>query len=604
MENSAQRKIFEIQQCFDLNYELKKIAVFFQCSAEEIEIEICNVHTYIDNINGEKTKIPQEESKSFFLKDYENESFNITQSYDFIAWKRVNEHRFWLELDSKNSKLFLICKNEDYSSLFDNLQETHRQINMQKALLGVIFRDFSKQCEEDLLDSKLKNAKDWIGGIKKITLEQSKVYSPSSDSYFFFTLEKEWENKNKESLENSSYAIQEGREAGRLFKAREGNDGRNLLGNFIKNERTEVSSIEFGSLEGDFLIEEDEECLIYKALKSGFVGLNGSGLILIKDFNFEEINHRNIGNLLGGIENGFELNIKASSAEKDAIGSGLVIEARKLIVNGGVDQGVILRTTECFINGLTHQGSEIYANHAQISTHKGYLKTIQAEIKVCESGIVECMDGKFEDLVGSEIFCKNAQIQNLRSNNKISFCGKLEIQNNLGGKNEFRIESSAFCEYRDKIKEIQQKHQRYTELINKTLKSYNIEAQKIAQMKPAVQQFESIFLENTQRGLQTQPYITDTIEQYTTMNKTLKEAKEKILLHQARANEIKQELEPFAQLCIDAKLICHSPWVEQNQVEFFDLYHGTRESLMIEEGEKVHIIIDPRTQKLTKERDL
>lgn len=602
-EEKSAEKILHIQKCFEIDHEVQKASILFKCPANEVCFEVLNVLTFLEGEDGERRELSPQECEEFFASGrYESEICGVTQAYDIALWREKKEWEIDLELLMQNAVLLLVCQENDYEVLLGNLKEVHRQINAKKARLGVIFKEFSLECDEVGLRSKLAKIYDAFGGMKKILLEKSEFYYPAFDSYFFFTLEKEWELKNGKILENSSYAVRSGEEVGKLIVGNRGNDGRDLLGEYQRVTKKEMGSDEFGGLAEDFSHEEFEGRVVYRALKDGFVGINGSGLILVKDVSFEEINHRNIGNLLGGVEKDFEIEVKASSPERDAIGAGIVLESKKIKVNGGVDQGVVLRAKECKIEGLTHQGAEIYADQVEISTHKGKLQANQAVIRLCEGGVVDCESGTIEELVGSEISCKNAHIQNLRANNKISFCQTLEIDSVMGGNNSFRIDSSAFYEYRDKVNAIQQRYQKHLAFIEEALKIYRQELNKVSKMKSAVVRFKNIFLKNVKQGVSTQQYIIDTIKQYTQMCEKLQLIKEKIQAHQKKSEEIKQELAPIAHLCVQAKLICKSAWVDQNQVEYFDVYQNHKECLMIENGEEVNIMIDSVHHQLMKER--
>lgn len=593
-----------IEKCFDVLRELEKASILFKTEIKALSYEILKVYTFITEDEGSRRELSDEEAASFFeSKKYEAEHCELTQAYDLVIRQEEELLPFDLELDLDQSRLCLVCSLDVYSKLFENLEKLHKKINAKKAFLGVIFKDFSPTLgDTSKMQAKLELAEDGLGQTKRILWERSEFYQPVVDASFVFTLQEEWELKNNQKLENSSYAARAESHIGKLIKCRHGRDGRNLLGKFVNVVKREPVSFEFGALDGDFLVEEQEECLIYKNLKDGFVGLNSSGLILIKDFSFEEINHRNMGNLLGGIECEFELRVKTNSADKDAVGSGIVLEAKTMRIDGGIDQGVILRSEQCVITGHMHQGVEIYADYAEISLHKGFLKCVKAKVNLCEGGKIECQEGEIGDIVGGEIHCNKAVIRNLRANNKIAFSEELEISNMVKGGNNLKIDSCAFYENRIRIENIQKRYQRYLHFIAQSSQVYRIEAEKIKQSSVAIKRFQEIFMQNLKMGLQTQPYIVNAIEQHVQVCEKLKQVQEKISEYQEIAQQIKAELEPIGQASLEAKLICRCAWVEQNQIEYFDLVRDAKETLLIEDGERVNVVIDPQTHKLIKER--
>lgn len=594
----------KVEKCIDVSHELEKASILFQKEVKFLGFQVLDVYTAISESKGPKRELEAKERDEFFASQtYEEEHFEIQQSYDVkIFLHQEEQNHFCFELDSDQHRLFLICKESEYKSLFDQLDELHQAINAYKALKGIIFKNFSPQCDMKALKERLKETQSGLGGTLRICIERSEFFSPIIDMNFFFILEEDWKLKRGEELENSSYAVKEGVEVGRLMKGQNGRDGRNLLGEFIRVEKRDPVVIEFGSLDEDFTTQESLEYITYRALKDGFVGLNSSGLILIKDFNLDEINHRNMGNLLGGIENGFELHIKSASIDQDAVGAGIVIEAQKININGSIDQGVILRAKECFVSGSTHQKSDIYSDYAEITKHKGSLIANKMKIKNCEGGRIECQSGEIEDCVGGEIYCKEIIIQRLHANNRIALCSRVEIQEMLGGKNDFQIDSSSFHEYRKQIDEIQKRYQQYLNFIERLIKIYQKELLRIKKISPAIERFKIIAMKNDKRGLKTQAYISNAIEQYNHTLEQLQKLGEKIDFCKKQSKSIKEELTPIAKLSLDARIICRSAWVDQNQIECVNLVKNTRERLVIEDGERVDIIVDNKAYKPMRER--
>lgn len=594
----------KVEKCIDVSHELEKASILFQKEVKFLSFQVLDVYTSISEGKGSKRELDAKESDEFFASQaYEEEAFEIEQSYDLQIFVHQEEQiHFCFELDPNKHKLFLVCKENEYEELFDQLNELHQAINAYKALKGIIFKNFSLKCDTKILEQRLKEYQSGLSGTRKICIEKSEFFTPIIDMGFFFILEEDWKLKRGEELENSSYAVKEGVEVGRLIKGQNGRDGRDLLGEFIRVEKREPVGIEFGSLSEDFLMQESQEYITYKALKDGFVGLNSSGLILIKDFNLDEINHRNMGNLLGGIECGFELNLKAPSVDQDAVGAGIVVEAQKINVNGSIDQGVILRAKECFISGSTHQKSDIYSDYAEIAKHKGSLIANKIKIKNCEGGRIECQSGEIEDSVGGEIYCKEMMIQKLHANNRIALCSRVEIQEMLGGKNDFQINSSSFHEYRRQIEEIQKRYQQYLKFIERLIKIYQKELLRIKKISPAIERFKIIAAKNDKKGLKTQAYVSNAIEQYSHTFEQLQKLGEKIEFCKKQSEGIKEELTPIAKLSLNAKIICRSAWVDQNQIECVNLVKNTRERLVIEDGERVDIIVDNRAYKPIRER--
>lgn len=596
----------KVTQCFDLFHELEKASIILKTDSKNLCFDVVGVKTFLsEEPDGIRQELNEAKAKDFFgSRNYEDDQYYISQAYDLLIRKREKGHceHFDIQLENENSELYFIYSIEEEEWLLENLAEVKKGIDRKKAINGVIFQDFSLNFDVESFKDKIANAQKSIGGKKKFLLEKSKFYTPNVEGHFFFTLKEEWEFIRKTSIENSSYAVKNGMEVGRLYKAKNGSDGRNLKGEYIKIEKKELHDIEFSALGDDFALEDLGDYVLYSGNKEGFVGLNSSGLILVKENNFEEINNRNMGNLLGGLECGMEINVKASMPEKDAIGAGIIIEAKKINITGGVDQGVFIRSEECNINGFTHQNVEIFAKKAEIGVLRGTLKAEEVKIKMCEGGNVDCADGEFEEMVGAEIRGRNISVKILHGNNKIYISSKVSIEEMKGGGNYFCIDSSAFLDYREEIAKIKKKHTKYLEAVDRLGKIYKQELAQVKKMKPAVDRFRVIFSKNMQTGVHTQPYILSTIGEYMGLCKRLKKIKRKIQEYQEYSQEILKEIEPITKISLEGRVECKGAWVQQNQVEFIDALVDKREVVNIEDGEKVNVYVDANYHKLLKER--
>lgn len=596
----------KVSQCFDVAHELQKASIIFKTNAKNLTFNVVGVSTFVGTQEGgEKRELSENQAKDFFSSgEYEDNTLFIAQAYDLIIKKKEKreEEKFSLVLEKNGSELYLVFLEENLEWLLANLGEVQKGIDAQKALMGVVFQEFSMSFSVEDLKNKLISAQKGIGYTKKVLLEKSKFFSPLVDAYFYFSLKEDWETIRKISYENSSYAIKSGMEVGKFYKSRVGNDGRNLKGEFIKNERREPLEADFSVLEDDFEIEDCEEYILYKGKREGFVGQNSSGLILVKEMNFEEVTQRNIGNLLGGLECGIEINIKSSAPEKDAVGAGIVLEAQKLNIIGSIDQGAIIRSEFCSISGCVHQGAEIYAKEAEIGLHKGKLHCEKAKVKLCEGGVVDCGIGEFDELTGAEVSGKEISVKVMRGNNKVSVSTQLNIEEMAGGANNFCIDSSAFLEYREEIKRIQKKHGKYLEAIDKLNRAYRQDYTQAKKMKPAVDKFRILLSQQQQQGIQPQAYLLNTIGEYMGLCNRLKALKAKIESYENEAKMVLKEIEPIAKISLGGRINCNSAWVQQNQVEFINILNIGREKLAIEDGEKINVKIDAGSMKLIKER--
>lgn len=595
-----------VEKCFDVTHELEKASIQMRVDARSLTFNVIKVHTFIsEEEDGIRTELSEAKTRDFFSsKTYEDHQYFISQAYDLVIKKRKERYieRFKIELEEQDSELVLWCPPESITWILENLGEVQRAIYRRKAFLGVIFKEFSMSFDAEELRKKITSAENWVGGVKRVVLEKSDYYQPLRDGHFFFRLQKEWEYRSKIKYDNSSYAVKDGMEVGRLYKAKKGYDGRNLKGEYIINEKRDPVELEIGFLEGEFMLEPFDDFTLFRGSKQGFVGFNSSGLVLIKETSFEELSHRNIGNLLGGLECGMELNIKASNPEKDAVCAGIILEAKKLTIMGSIDQGCKIKTEKCTISGATHQNVEISGKEVDVDLLKGKVYADKVKVKMCEGGYIDCESGEILDAVGAEIKGKTISVRTMHANNKIFISSRLEIKEMKGGGNYFCIDSSAFLDYREEIEKIKKKREKYLDSIVKLSKIYKIELVQAKKMKPAVEQFRAIYQQNTQKGIPTQSYILITLGEYVELMGRLKVIKAKMDQCQKRADDFLNEIKPLMEISVEGRIECASAWVDQNQVEFINVTRDERETLIIEDGERVNVGVDSASLKLIKER--
>ncbi|ANV98088.1 hypothetical protein BBW65_04410 [Helicobacter enhydrae] len=595
----------KISKTLDIVRELEKASILHQIDVKKLTFEILEVYTFLEE-DGVKRELTAQQAQDFFhSKEYEESESRVFQAYDILIQKispEEEELQIELRLEREKSQLFLICHQDVLAKFREHLGLLHKKINAEKGILRIIFEDFSLGFNNATLQKMIKSATDAYGGYRKILLAQSAFYRPVRDAEFVFILKDRWEFENQTSLENSSFAAKENEEVGRLYCVDDGSRGRNLLGEMVRPEKRETIPISFSILEEDFTIKEDKEFISYIANKEGYVGMNNSGLFLIKELNLGEANHRNIGNLLGGLESNLCISIIYDNEQKDAVGAGMVLEAQKIEIKGSVDQGVVLRAKECNIQGAIHQGAEVYADVAQLGNHKGKFEGDRVIIKSLEGGVVFCEDGEFGDVIGGEVYGKTINIARLHANAKICISNHLKIGEMIAGDNCLRVDSSAFWKYQKDIDAILLKCQKYQDKIDVLEGMYKAGLLKARKIKPMVDQFRVIYAQNNQKGIKTQDYILNTMSEYLKLSNRIKAIRTKIQQLQQEKSAVKKELEPIADLTLGARIECEGHWTSQNQVEYINVAREIKESMVIDEGERVSILIDPQKMKITKTR--
>ncbi len=341
-----------VKNCKDIRAELENFSKTHKIDSQLVWFEILNIQTLIKEYDTFKL-MPQEnlDDEDFYNQDY----FQIIQQYDIRIIPKEQDIHITLKLSpfANVASLFLHehCLVSDTEVFFKAL---FGRVETLLAYEGVIIRrrqelqEIIKEHIARIMDKELSLPCEFV-------LQQAKRYHPQQEAFFDFLPKKEWEEENK-AVENAYFAVNKGDIVVLFHKSQESKSGRNLFGQYVvptKLNLLENTTLpKFNPQEIEMI--EEEEKILFISLLNAYASIRDGEIVFYAQNEFHHIDILSTPPLLGGTTKDIVLNISSLDPQKDAINSGVILEASKINVVGNIGSNVKLRAMEIVIEGQTH----------------------------------------------------------------------------------------------------------------------------------------------------------------------------------------------------------------------------------------------------------
>ncbi|WP_104697407.1 MULTISPECIES: hypothetical protein [unclassified Helicobacter] len=559
-----------VKQCSDVRGELEGFAKNFKLDIKAIWFEILKIQTFIEHRDGMGFKLmdPKELKKLDDEDFYNEDSFRLKQVYDIRIIPRENNWNVALKISPFGDKVSL-CLYDD-CALLDTEKFYESFIGYIETLLvyeGIFVR--RRDTYKDLIIYHIKKHIDEkLKFPYEFKIQESEQYRPQQEAYFDFLPQIEWEIENKK-IDNAFYAVNKGDKVIRYFKSKKSRSGRNLYGNFIAatqiNLVGESISLNFNSEEIE-VVDHDEE-ILYKSLLDAYVRVKDNEIIFYTQKQFDCVDIANTPPLLGGLKKGLELYIASSDMTKDAINEGVILEASKIEIVGNIGPNVRLHATDLKIDGQTHQDAEIIAVNADIAVHKGNLIAKQAIIKSLEAGFVQAEELQIEKCLGGSILSKEAKIDNIMSNNKITISHKLSIGNIEGNSNIITLSSLAYTKTKDLIDNLVKKRDFLISSAKKVYAKYHKILCMVKKNKELIDRVNASS-QSVKKQIMQHKNIIEVYEYHNKMTKELRGLKQELLDYQYFVQNTIEKLTHVDEEILNAQIYCDASWGENTKVVY------------------------------------
>lgn len=367
-------------------------------------------------------------------------------------------------------------------------------------------------------------------------------------------------------------------------KLRDGTSGRDVRGNFLPAQKAKATITKMPEHTENIYAKEDSEGIKFFAKKPGYVK-EEKGVFDIKDeLDVNEITFKTTGSVDTGLDTNVTLNVKEKDLTKDAIGTGMTVEANEVNVEGNVAANAVVKANKVVIGGQTHAKALIEAKEAKIAVHIGSFEGESIEIDRLEGGKVKAKKAVIKSVIGGEIIAESVVIDTLVSNSNIIIADTLEIKKLKGVNNKILVDFSMIKNTGEQINERMAKIKTIREQIVKmprTLESkrcvieenrgpINVIKAKIEELKSTNNTPPATFVKKLKEYQQL-------VHEY---NALLKEFREK----KAAIAELRGEITNIQEGIFNSKVINHSNWREFNEIKFRlvdparDITYSTREN--------------------------
>ncbi len=347
-----------------------------------------------------------------------------------------------------------------------------------------------------------------------------------------------------------------------------GRDGRDLRGKFIKTPDPKEDGATDISVTENIERKEDAEGVKFIAKKAGYVVENKGTFDIEERLEINEVNFKTTGSIQAGVDTNVTLVVKETDLIKDAIGTGVIVEADDVQVKGNIGANAIIKANEVTIGGQTHQKAKIYAKNANIATHIGYVEAENVEIDRLEGGSVLAKKVKVKSVVGGSITAQIIQIETLGSNCTITAAHLIDIKYLRGTGNRFIIDASKMKERSDETDEQLDKIEEIKRELSQMPKRLEAKKTVIDENKGSIYTIKAKVEELSRAKVIPPVTFMKKLKEYQELvndyNALLKEFRSK----KEQVADLRAELEMMQNGIFSAKVINRGNWIELNEIRF------------------------------------
>ncbi|WP_297940313.1 flagellar assembly protein A, partial [uncultured Campylobacter sp.] len=447
--------------------EILNLAKHFGVDSKFIDFDIIEIKTEC-KVAGESQprQIPAEklnifDDDKFFVEKVESiKQSYLVQFYDVRRAKPMPLPNVVINANKNLTKILAtVSQNADtiYFKEFD--KELVNFIYKKMIKVGILVGIRNKTMLEEVAKIySVLRVKEFIDKDYTFVVTAGVNVNPSADDALVF----HYKNKNKSADENDKvdYAnrgyllgVTENELIFEYVKLREGANGRDVRGNLLPTQKAKATIAKMPEHTENIYSKEDEDGTKFFSKKSGYVQ-EEKGVFDIKDeLDVNEISFKTTGSVDTGLDTNVTLNVKEKDLTKDAIGTGMTVEANEINIEGNVAANAVVKANKVVIGGQTHAKALIEAKDAKIAVHIGSFDGEYVEIDRLEGGKVKAKKAVIKSAIGGEIIAESVVIDTLVSNSNIIIADTLEIKKLKGVNNKILVDFSMIKNTGEQINE-------------------------------------------------------------------------------------------------------------------------------------------------------
>jgi len=574
----------------DVPKTLQETALKYKINSSMLDIRLLGTKTYIKMDAKEDDWIEVEGNDWDKFNKPEillNPNFQVKQEHE------IEIHRFkeepWsadllLHIAANKEKNRIVCTIKSGSILRDTEDLTrkivhlvHKKMVRSRILTELWDLDIESKVDELAAKAKVQGQyivpEDHRFDVAVCYASQPSVNDELILHYKEKLKQEEAEDKVDYSKRGFIQAVEKGEIVIEYVKPRMGKPGRNCLGEFVPVKEPEENHKPDFRVSDAIEIEENDTRILYRARRGGYVVFDDGTYDIRDEMELEEVSFKKTGSIDAGVETEVKLHINEKDSLKDAIGTGVEVEATQVKVEGNVGASAVVKAEEVLIGGQTHQSSKIYADHARVNVHRGYLQTKKvAEVTRVEGGVVEAKEAKIAQMIGGEVKAMAVEVELLGANARIYAVSRIEIRKMLGENNKLIIDASQIDAYHNEIFSLEEEVERLGKEIEKLGEKLAERQELVAKSESAIQSLKQKILQDRKRGIQPRPAFVAKIKQFQKLAEQIHNLREELHTLQTRREEVKSKLLAYQEMIIHATIANHDEWKEYTTVEFHLLY--------------------------------
>ena len=583
---------------------LKELSKQHSVPVEFIDFKILDILTYYKNKDNEEPVFVPEENLNFFDDNafYLDETLEIEQVYDVEFFDvRLNAvpklPKIEIGVNSTVTKLVAkvkATKDCEYEQHYEDklFEYIAKQLMKAQILIGIRIGKLKDELKQiaSVVHVKGELDKDYILNITQ-GINPKKATDAKILYYYKDKLDaiKE-EDKVDYADRGFVFGVAQDEVIMEEKKSHEGQNGRDARGKLLAVEKPKEDTGKEIIISENIERVENDDSIIYIAKKSGYVVEKNGSFDIEERIEINEANFKTTGSIQAGTDTNVTLVVRETDTIKDAIGTGIIVEADEIEVKGNVGANAMVKANEVIIGGQTHQKAKIYAKNAKISIHIGKVEAENVEIDRLEGGNVVAKRVKINSVVGGSITAQNIQINTLGSNCTITASHLIDVRYLRGTDNKFIIDTSKMPESAEATQEQLNKIENTKAELASLLK--NIETKKnvinenkdsIYTIKAKVEELSKAKVIPPVTFMKKLKEYQGLVNEYNTLLKIFKDKKELLAT-------LKDELEIMQNGIFSAKVINRGNWVELNEIRFVIVDPPQNVTYISKQNETAHAI--------------
>ncbi|WP_456402919.1 flagellar assembly protein A [Hydrogenimonas sp.] len=570
----------------DVAQTLHDTALKYKISSQTLDIRLLSFKTLIKMSPKEEEWVELEEGEWEKFNKPEillNPDFMVKQNYELEIFRYKEEpwkSDLLLHIASNKEKNRVVCTVKAGSIVrkAENLKAKIKNLILGKMLRSRILVHLWDVNYDEAIDDLVAKAmvQDQYILPEDVTFDICVCFASQQPVNDELILHYKNKNENEEPGDRVDYskrgfiqAVEKGETVIEYIKPQPGKPGRNCQGTFIAvPEPLEKFKPEFRVSEM-IEVEEDENRIVYRAKRGGYVVFKENTYDIHDSMELNEVSFKKTGSIDAGVETDVKLHISESDHMKDAIGTGVEVEATEVKVEGNVGASAVVTAEEVVIGGQTHQTSRIYAKTAKINVQRGYIKTEEdLQITRLEGGVAEAKEARISQMIGGEVKALSVHVDVLASNAKIYAVSKIVVNKMLGENNKLIIDASEIDAYHNEIVTLEEKIKEIEKELSTLEERHRQKQSLLEKSESAVQTLKKKIVDAKRRGIKPHPAFVAKIRQYQKLENELADMDAKIVRTRQSLKDDRRKLLAYQDMVVNATIVNRGEWKEYTAVEF------------------------------------